>query len=79
MIENFLYELGLIGIIGMVIGLVITYFAMLIVEKDKTKDFKHWLAVGISLFITFVLSHIFFQITGLNTLYCKKGYACIKN
>lgn len=39
-------------------------------------DWNKNYAMEISLFLTGVLAHLFFEVTGVNKWYCKNGNAC---
>jgi len=40
------------------------------------KSWNKYYAMEVSLFLTGVIAHLFFEFTGLNKMYCRKGNAC---
>lgn len=67
-----LIEAIIVSVALVVIGLFISFIFM----GDQAKDFQYWDRIAAMLFISGILTHLFFELTGLNKMYCTKGYAC---
>lgn len=76
MIFKILLEGLVVSIMGALIGIIITYIIIYIVSKGDIKKYKYGRYVVLSLFLAFFFTHIFFEVTGLNKLYCREGNAC---
>lgn len=68
---QFTKELIVVGLQTIIVGLIVTYIAMRIVDP-KTK-FKHWTSVAVTFFITGALIHFINEWMGWNAWYCKHG------
>ena len=68
-------EAIVIGIVMVIIGLVILWVISLI-WKQTGKDWNKYYVMGLALFLTGFIGHLFFEFTGLNKKYCTSGYAC---
>lgn len=71
-----LVEALFLGLITVVVGLLISYCTMYVVNPETVKDFDHWKSVIISFFITGFLIHLLCEYSGINKWYCKYGNAC---
>lgn len=66
-----LMEMTFIGIIMVIIGLIIKYIlSMFLINHNNV--------FILTLFLTGFLGHLIFELSGLNTTYCKEGRACLK-
>ena len=63
-----IYEGLIVGIITLIMGLITKY----ILEFMKIKN------IYLLFFILGVYTHFFFELIGLNKLYCTHGYSCMK-
>ena len=63
---HFLLEALFVGICTMIFGYIISYIMM----GKAARDFEHWNRVLLSYFLTGVVAHVVFEITGLNKKYC---------
>jgi membrane protein DedA with SNARE-associated domain len=78
---NLLIEAILVGLVVLAIGTIVSYFIGKSMGVDLPKVCKDWnknYIMEISLFLTGVFSHLFFELLGLNSWYCKHGRACQK-
>lgn len=76
---HFLVEALIVGVVLAIIGFIIS--TSLMYERDSSfsiKKYKFWPWVLVGYFITGVIAHIIFQVTGANKWYCKNGDACKK-
>lgn len=67
---NVITEAVVVGLMLIMIGIPISILPFFGVNPD--------FQLVLFLFIVGTLTHLFFEIAGLNTLYCKKGVACKK-
>ena len=66
---NFLLELIIVGFAMTIIGLPISWIGMKLSGNKKLPDLKSWIYIGLSLFMTGLIGHIFFEATTLNRMY----------
>ena len=66
---NFLPELLIVGLAITIIGLPISWIGMKLSGNKKLPDVKSWMYIGLSLFMTGVIAHLFFEATSLNRMY----------
>ena len=79
---NLLIEAILVGLVVLAIGSIVGYLIGRTMGVDLPKVCKEWNKnhmMEISLFLTGVFTHIFFELLGLNSWYCKNGRACKKS
>ena len=76
----FLCELIVIGIVVGIIGTIISTIIMYMTDKNfSLKKYTFWPSIFFSFFFTGVITHVLFEVLGLNKWYCKYGNACKKN
>lgn len=68
-------EAAVVGVATAMVGLLVSTVWMYIQEK-KLPSARIQLSVLGSLFITGVLVHLLFEVSGANKWYCKHGAAC---
>lgn len=79
MFTRVLIEAFIVGLSAAVVGILISLAMMYYHDVNfSVKGYKFWPQVGMSFFFTGVLLHLFFEYTGLNKMYCKKGNACLE-
>tara|TARA_Y100000389_G_C17322634_1_gene443872 strand:- start:95 stop:367 length:273 start_codon:yes stop_codon:yes gene_type:complete len=74
-------EAVLVGVVLVVVGTVVTYGVSKFSTSDLPPVCKDWnknYMMELSLFATGVLTHLTFEVLGLNKLYCRHGFACKK-
>ena len=74
-----LAEATIVGFVVMVVGYCISCIIKLLWRRSiptGCADWNKYHVMEISLFITGFVSHILFELLGLNKGYCKSGYAC---
>jgi len=74
-------EACLVGVVLIIIGVVVTYLIKIKYDNNLPDVCENWNKNNImelSLFLIGFCAHIFFEIANINKLYCKYGYACIK-
>jgi len=54
------------AIVGIIIGLLVTYIAMEIKDKGSSKGYPYWTHIGIIFFITFVSTKLLIDATPLS-------------
>ena len=67
--KRFIIECIIVGIVLMAVGLPISYIGMKLSKEKKLPPLKSWIAIAISLFITGIITHIIFEVSGLNKKY----------
>lgn len=79
MFTRVLIEAFIVGASAAVVGILISLAMMYYHDINfSVKGYKFWPHVGMSFFLTGALLHLFFEYTGLNKMYCKKGNACLE-
>jgi hypothetical protein len=74
---NFLLEALIVGLVTAVVGFIISTSLMYARNSDFSLEKYHfWPWVLLGYFLTGVIIHILFEITGGNSWYCKHGSAC---
>lgn len=76
-----LIEAVVVGISLVIIGNIVGFFVGKLFSTDLPPVCKNWnklYVMEISLFMTGVVAHLLFEVTGVNKWYCKNGYACRK-
>jgi len=77
---HLLLEALLVGIIVGILGFIIATALMFLFQPNFSfSKYDFWFEVFLGYFITGILSHLLFQWTGVNKMYCKYGNACISN
>lgn len=74
-------EAIIVGIVVVIIGVIISSLIGIIWKKSVPKVCQDWNknhVMEIALFLTGFLTHILFQVVGINKKYCSIGYACKK-
>lgn len=74
--EQFLKELIAVGLAVTVVGLVITWIVMQFTKSEKPPGKEHWGYCALIFFLTGVVVHIAYEVSGGNAWYCKNGNAC---
>lgn len=74
--KDFLVEVGVVGIMVMIIGIIISYICMYFKSPEKLKNFEHWWSIAFSFAVAGMLVHIICEVSGINTWYCRHGAAC---
>lgn len=74
-----LVEALFVGVLTVIIGLLVSYCIMYIVNPESAKNFDHWWSIFASFFITGFLIHLLCEFTGINHWYCVNGIACNNN
>jgi hypothetical protein len=76
---HYIKESIFVGILVGVIGLIVSTSIMFLTDdKFTVKKYTFWPSVLASFVITGIISHIIFEIVGINKWYCKNGYSCAK-
>tara|TARA_B110001454_G_C12673795_1_gene414944 strand:- start:914 stop:1153 length:240 start_codon:yes stop_codon:yes gene_type:complete len=78
---NLLIEGVAVGIVVLVVGTIVGFILGRFMSVDLPKACREWNKnhiMEISLFLTGFLTHIIFELFGLNNWYCKHGRACQK-
>lgn len=78
---NLLFEAVAVGIVVVVVGVLVGFVLGKTMNVDLPKACRQWNKnhiMELSLFITGALTHVFFELLGLNNWYCKHGRACKK-
>ena len=68
-----------VGIVLIIIAYLVTFIISKLYSSNLPKICKKWNKnhiMEISLFFIGFLTHLFFEFTGLNKWYCRKGFAC---
>ena len=76
-----LIEAVVVGIVVVIMGTIVSYLLGNFFKVDLPPVCDDWnknYVMEISLFLTGVVSHLFFEFLGINKWYCKKGFACLK-
>jgi hypothetical protein len=76
-----LVEATVVGIALVIFGNIVGFVVGKLFSTDLPPLCKDWnknYAMEISLFLSGALLHLFFELTGVNRWYCKKGNACRK-
>lgn len=74
-------EAIVVGFSLVVIGNAVGFLVGKLLATDLPSSCKDWnkkYVMEISLFMTGVVAHLLFEVTGVNKWYCKNGYACRK-
>ena len=77
MIYQVLLEAIVVGISTVIMGSIVGYIIGMIVNYGKTdvshknQDWNKYFIMEIALFLTGFLLHIFYEIAGLNKMYCE--------
>jgi len=74
----FLVEALFVGVVTVIVGLVVSYCTMYLVNPESVKNFDHWWSIVASYFITGFLIHLLCEFSGINHWYCDNGNACRK-
>ena len=72
-------EAVILGLLLIVAGTIVSWIVSKFSGTDLPPVCKDWnknYIMEISLFLTGVVGHLFFEFTGANKWYCKNGYAC---
>lgn len=78
MLQLFIEAL-VVGIAVVIFGTVASWFAGLFFKTKLPPVCEDWnknYVMEIALFLTGVLTHLFFELVGANKWYCKNSYAC---
>ena len=78
MIQLFI-EAIIVGIVLVLISYIVVFLISKFYSQNLPKICKKWnknYVMEISLFLIGVITHLFFEFTGLNKWYCRKGFAC---
>ena len=81
MLKLILLETIVVGISIVIAGTAVSYLIGNLFKVDLPPVCKDWnknYAMEITLFLTGVFAHLFFEGTGINKWYCKNGYACLR-
>jgi len=76
-----LFEAVIVGISLVITGNIVAFLVGKILSTNLPPVCKDWnknYAMEISLFISGVVLHLFFEFTNINKWYCKHGNACRK-
>ena len=76
---NLFVEGFFVGLSIVIIGTLVSGIFALTMKSDLPPVCKDWnknYAMELSLFFTGFVTHIFFEIVGLNKWYCRNGIAC---
>lgn len=73
---HYLYEALIVGIATVLVGYPITYLIMYL--RDPKFQFNYKLLLILNFFVVGFGVHVISELTGMNKLYCKSGYACRK-
>lgn len=70
-----------VGISTVIVGFVVSQLSKLFIKNKKSlpiecKDWNKNHIMEISLFLTGVTLHLFYELVGMNNWYCKHGVAC---
>ena len=77
---HILLEALLVGVIVGILGLIIATGLMFLFQPGfSLSKYDFWFEVFLGYFITGMLSHLIFQWTGVNKMYCQYGNACVSN
>lgn len=79
--QQLIIETIVVGLATMLFGTIASFIVSPLFKIDLPPVCKSWnknYVMEISLFLTGVLAHLVFELTGLNKWYCKKGYACLR-
>lgn len=74
-----LIEATIVGIVLILIAYFVNFIISKLYSTNLPKICKRWNKnhiMEISLFFIGVFTHLFFEFTGLNKWYCRKGFAC---
>jgi hypothetical protein len=69
-------EAGLVGIMTMLVGLLVTLVLSLLPKPKIESQWNKYYIMEIALFLTGVTIHLGCEFSGLNKYYCKHGAAC---
>ena len=78
---NLFVEGFFVGLSIVIIGTLVSGIFALTMKSDLPPVCKDWnknYIMELSLFLTGALTHLFFELLGLNSWYCKHGRACKK-
>ena len=77
--SKLLIEAFFVGIVIVIMGTLVAGSFAFFMKSDLPPVCKDWnknYVMELSLFFTGVVSHLFFELVGLNKWYCKNGIAC---
>ena len=80
-IMNLLFEAIAVGIVVLAVGTLVGFIMGKFMKVDLPKACRQWNKnhiMELSLFITGALTHVIFELLGLNKWYCIHGRACKK-
>jgi hypothetical protein len=68
-----------VGILTIIIGVIVSYCIMHVVDPEYVRRFDHWWSIIGSFFITgFVIHLLCGEYTGINEWYYNNGNACVR-
>jgi hypothetical protein len=77
---KFFTEAFIVGISSLVMGLLLHVSLGHHAEHSNSPTMKkEMIQLSIILFLTGVLLHLFYEVTGMNGWYCKNGNACMSS
>lgn len=76
MTKSFIIEALTVGVVTAIIGFIISTLLMLPSKDFSWSKYHFWPSVLFSFFITGVIIHVIFEVSGANKWYCKNGNAC---
>ncbi len=74
---NILFDALCVGIVTAIIGLLVSYCIMYMIDANSVKNFDHWWSICASFFITGFLIEILGDITGINKWYCTHSHCSV--
>jgi ABC-type antimicrobial peptide transport system permease subunit len=72
----YLIEALVVGALTVIIGLLVSYGVMYVVDPESAKKFNHWWSIVASFFVTGFIIHLLCEFSGINHWYCNNGNAC---
>lgn len=79
LVMDLLIEASVVGIVLVIVGTGTSFVVGTFTKTDLPPACKDWnknYAMEFSLFFTGFVSHLLFEVTGINKYYCKNGVAC---
>jgi hypothetical protein len=85
MIYQILIEAIVVGVSTVIMGSIVGYIISMLVNHNKTEgsnknqEWNKYYVMEIALFLTGFLLHIFYEIAGLNKMYCQDIFPKTRN